>query len=189
MGENRINGLMRYCDVIRPLNLGVMSMKLSTAMAAAALGCAALGSASSAGAATILNAYGYDFGYGDNAIAGVFNDNAFAYSDVKINGVDFGSLAAGATAGWLALGDNEYGSNGPFTVDVMVGGKTFSGVFFDAQNDSDCSVSFGCDSTPISVGELVVSGSVPEPATWALMLGGFGLAGVALRRRPVAIAA
>jgi len=25
--------------------------------------------------------------------------------------------------------------------------------------------------------------SVPEPATWALMLGGFGLAGVALRRR------
>ena len=26
-------------------------------------------------------------------------------------------------------------------------------------------------------------GSVPEPATWALMLGGFGLAGAALRRR------
>ncbi|MBU1376339.1 MAG: PEPxxWA-CTERM sorting domain-containing protein [Alphaproteobacteria bacterium] len=25
--------------------------------------------------------------------------------------------------------------------------------------------------------------AVPEPATWALMLGGFGLAGTALRRR------
>jgi hypothetical protein len=30
-------------------------------------------------------------------------------------------------------------------------------------------------------------GAVPEPATWALMLAGFGLAGVALRRRLVAV--
>jgi hypothetical protein len=28
--------------------------------------------------------------------------------------------------------------------------------------------------------------SVPEPAAWALMIGGFALAGVALRRRPMA---
>lgn len=28
-----------------------------------------------------------------------------------------------------------------------------------------------------------VSGAVPEPATWAMMIGGFGLAGVAVRRR------
>lgn len=31
-------------------------------------------------------------------------------------------------------------------------------------------------------------GAVPEPSTWALMIGGFGLAGAALRRRRVAVA-
>ncbi|HEY0437975.1 MAG TPA: PEPxxWA-CTERM sorting domain-containing protein [Phenylobacterium sp.] len=32
----------------------------------------------------------------------------------------------------------------------------------------------------------VVAGGAPEPGTWALMLGGFGLAGAALRRRRIA---
>ena len=33
------------------------------------------------------------------------------------------------------------------------------------------------------VGNAILSDGVPEPASWALMLGGFGLMGVALRRR------
>jgi hypothetical protein len=36
---------------------------------------------------------------------------------------------------------------------------------------------------------ILVTGGVPEPATWALMLSGFGLAGVALRRRRTMVAA
>ncbi|MBT2188181.1 PEP-CTERM sorting domain-containing protein [Sphingobium sp. H33] len=32
-----------------------------------------------------------------------------------------------------------------------------------------------------------VSGAVPEPATWAMMIGGFALAGTAMRRRKAAV--
>ena len=39
-----------------------------------------------------------------------------------------------------------------------------------------------------ATGAVNVGGAVPEPATWALMIGGFGLAGAALRRRRVVAA-
>lgn len=38
------------------------------------------------------------------------------------------------------------------------------------------------------VAGVTVNGGVPEPATWSLMIGGFGLAGAALRRRRRALA-
>ena len=41
---------------------------------------------------------------------------------------------------------------------------------------------FGVDNLVFGVGR-----GVPEPSTWALMIGGFGLAGVALRRRAVKV--
>ena len=39
------------------------------------------------------------------------------------------------------------------------------------------------------IDDVSVTAAVPEPATWAMMLGGFGLAGAALRRRSDALAA
>jgi len=37
------------------------------------------------------------------------------------------------------------------------------------------------------IDDINLNGAVPEPASWALMLGGFGLAGAAMRRRRTAV--
>ena len=42
----------------------------------------------------------------------------------------------------------------------------------------------GCRLTTATAVTFAVSGGVPEPATWALMLLGFGGIGLAMRRRP-----
>jgi hypothetical protein len=72
-------------------------------------------------------------------------------------------------------------------------GSTYTISFFladDSQGsftnpDIDTFVYAG-DGLPVST---VVAPGVPEPAAWALMIGGFGLAGVALRRRRTAVTA
>jgi len=48
--------------------------------------------------------------------------------------------------------------------------------------------SFGGNDKTIQIGAdgLSAAGAVPEPAAWALMIGGFGLAGATLRRRKAA---
>jgi hypothetical protein len=51
--------------------------------------------------------------------------------------------------------------------------------FFGARSPLDSDVAFSIQGT---------SGA-PEPAGWALMIGGFGLAGAALRRRRTALTA
>ena len=56
-------------------------------------------------------------------------------------------------------------------------------------------LTLGCDSCSFNTYHqfsdttFTLSGAVPEPASWALMIVGFGLVGVSMRRRKVAIAA
>lgn len=60
--------------------------------------------------------------------------------------------------------------------------RTGSAVFFDAAFSTENGVTY----------DLAVSdpsSPVPEPATWAMMIAGFGMAGAALRRRPMALRA
>jgi hypothetical protein len=76
----------------------------------------------------------------------------------------------------LILDNGAIPGNTPFTL------STFS---FVAGNSGTLQFGLGTHSHD-NVGPLVDSVSldvVPEPATWALMISGFGLAGAALRRR------
>ena len=62
------------------------------------------------------------------------------------------------------------GTNGLFTVRATAG-ETFTGITLASGSNS------------FEIDNLAVTGGVPEPASWALMIRGFGSAGVMLRRR------
>ena len=145
-------------------------MKLSTLIAGVAAAGAAL-SVSSANAAVLLGQYVSNYSFEGGYVA-VKNDDATAYSDVVINGFDFGALAAGATTGTLFTGDSESGSN-PVTFTV-VHGATYTFATSDGLNDCD----FNCTSS-----QTFATPGVPEPASWALMLVGLGALGVTLRSK------
>ncbi|MEW5686600.1 MAG: PEPxxWA-CTERM sorting domain-containing protein [Pseudomonadota bacterium] len=66
----------------------------------------------------------------------------------------------------------------------FVATDTFSTLYF---NNTAGSTNGGMYLDKIGVSQVPTG--VPEPATWALMIGGFGLAGASLRRRPQAAVA
>lgn len=77
-------------------------------------------------------------------------------------------------------------SNGPNSTTLQnraVNGAAKSGNLFivgasNAKNDSNDS---------FKLNNLIATSAVPEPATWGMMIGGFALAGVAMRRRKTAV--
>jgi hypothetical protein len=73
----------------------------------------------------------------------------------------------------------------------FAGLRTFTGSFVASATTSTASFfnTTGPDSVDASVDNVSVVASVPEPATWGMMIVGFGMVGVATRRRKAAVAA
>ncbi len=82
-------------------------------------------------------------------------------------------------------------SGGPFAsfnFDGLSARSTFGNTKADAmftlttKNNPDGTP--GGSGTPVfTLGQVSVPNAIPEPATWAMMIGGFGMAGAAMRRR------
>ena len=80
-----------------------------------------------------------------------------------------------------------FGQALPSNTDITI---TNSGTFDYSIAGAVAATNFGSNSYWAAFNDITTGGSVvPEPATWALMIGGFGLAGATLRRRRTATAA
>ena len=88
---------------------------------------------------------------------------------------------------------NSVAFDAPFSGTVTSGTGGFLRQVQNAGRGYDLAYNFNTSARTISVALVAEPGNpgvggVPEPATWALMIGGFGLAGRALRRRRAAAA-
>ena len=85
-------------------------------------------------------------------------------------------------AQWIA--DNAGADLTVYAVELGIG-SGWSGTFFGAADNVQ--VSFGDLRTVSADFEVQADAAVPEPATWAMMIAGFGLVGGAMRRRTATV--
>jgi len=98
--------------------------------------------------------------------------------------IDFGQLLFGTTVISIHWGAGN-GSNSPYK---LAGGTSGVYVFDFLVPTSSVTTQFGATLSNARLFSTQPMGGIPEPATWGLMILGFGCAGAALRRRRVAAA-
>ena len=150
----------------------------------AAVGLAAISTATTANAATFFHFDGVSGTFGHNNIAkgsfddtfhfvlptaGIFGSTISSIRVSKLTNVDFSSVTLNGTAFTTLLSgvvEARY-----LTLPVSGGEQTINVTGTSGENAS-------------YAGTLAFAATaVPEPATWAMMMGGFGLVGGAMRRR------
>jgi len=107
----------------------------------------------------------------------------------KIEGLSFGQFLADGGLSLVLATDNDFSvTQDPLSLAQSDICTDFKGGFSTIALDSACPTGFGLIpnnfySFRISHDEALALGLVPEPASWAMMIAGFGIVGVALRRR------
>lgn len=100
------------------------------------------------------------------------------------------AMAAGSTSGiYITTVDGRVS----YTNGVVVGGFVASDANLSIRSGFGRSYAFGPGFSPRdfngSITYTIGAGAIPEPASWALLLGGFGLVGAVARRRRTAVSA
>ena len=106
----------------------------------------------------------------------------------KLEGLTFGPVLSDGSLAMYIVSDNDFsvtqnGSNVQFDVCAKAGSASIQVALGSA-----CPTGYGLIPTTIyafKINGADAAGIVPEPATWAMMIGGFALAGAAVRRRRV----
>lgn len=124
--------------------------------------------------ATATTLYGLD-AISDSLVRAT-NANAGMYTSLNTAGTMFGPLGFGFSAIDRVAFDISGGSNQGFF--------TINNGFYRVNQISGAGTFVGNLGVEGVTG--ITAGAVPEPASWALMIGGFGLVGAAMRRRAVA---
>lgn len=147
----------------------------------------------SEGVAYAANASGDAIDTGDYGQALAQTISGFNVGDI----VTLSGLRAAIAGGPGALGANNFIITANDTIifqklnDTVRGWQSFtadsytatgSSITFRFFSQNEFSTSYGVDAVGLSV-TPGGAGPVPEPASWALMIAGFGLAGAAVRRR------
>lgn len=96
---------------------------------------------------------------------------------------DFGLTAGDYFLTWSLAGT---GASGPFVPPIKLGTgnalQSLGGAAYTPLTDAGSLQTFDL---PFTINGVAANAAVPEPASWALMIGGVGLVGGALRRRKV----
>ncbi len=127
-----------------------------------------------ANGATFGGQLAFDFATGVNGVG--------AWS----NWIDGGRVRIFSGAGLTGfIGEAGFGGAPTGAFNAGFGGITSDVLIRSVQITCDFNGDFRCGVYDIQFGTFAVEGGVPEPGTWALMIGGFGLMGAAIRRRRI----
>lgn len=107
--------------------------------------------------------------------------------------VDDGSSIGALTGAFVANDDDTFGSDPLIAITDLVAGNYVLAVgSFDLTESEarsgiattpDVASDYATDFSAFGTVTINGAGAVPEPATWAMMIGGFGMVGGAMRRR------